>query len=722
VSAPLAGLRVVEACDGVPVAWCGRQFAMWGAEVVVAGARLRGSAALRTTPRYVREYLSFNKQLAPAATYDELCRSADVLLTDRRDIDVDQLASDNPRLVVLHWSDFGRTGPYAGYQATDLVLQALTGYMTFNGKRRREPLKAPAHVIEYACGTTAFIGVLAALIDRKHSGRGQNVDVAAMEALASLVQYTRTEYFGEPARRSAGVGPPMLPCADGWLFANYLAPDSRGPAFAVVGVDDPGPDVHWRELLAMLAERSRAWPKAKLFEALARRGAVVGAVHDPGELRTDPHLASLGFFRDGVPGPPARFSATPGLTPEQPRAFEGWPARDGDGGTGQADVRPPLAGLLVLDVTHAWQGPYATMLMADMGADVIKVESPVRPDLWRLYPTEPPPCARPGADPRNTNHFFNSVNRNKRSLTLDLATERGRELFLGLAARADLVIDNFSPRVMDRFGLGDEALRAVNPEIVTVSCSGYGKTGPYGDFKANGASIEAMSGFVSLFGYADDDPFTMGEYQMDPICGLHMAAWALAALYAGRGQAVDGSMLEIAASYIGEEIAFSDGLDPHPRGNASREMHPHGVYRCAGEDAWVAIACRDEADRRALWDVLGGDTEDAIARWTAERTKVEAMRILQEAGVPAGAVQTTQEALDDAHLAGWFVSVHHPDLGTHRYNGFPWTFSRGTTAVNLPPPRLGEHAAEVLRDELGLAPSEVDEFVETGAGGISLEA
>jgi crotonobetainyl-CoA:carnitine CoA-transferase CaiB-like acyl-CoA transferase len=151
-------------------------------------------------------------------------------------------------------------------------------------------------------------------------------------------------------------------------------------------------------------------------------------------------------------------------------------------------------------------------------------------------------------------------------------------------------------------------------------------------------------------------------------------------------------------------------------------MHPHGVYRCAGEDAWVAISCRDEADRRALWDVLGGDTEDAIARWTAERTKVEAMRILQEAGVPAGAVQTTQEALDDAHLAGWFVSVHHPDLGTHRYNGFPWTFSRGTTAVNLPPPRLGEHAAEVLRDELGLAPSEVDEFVETGAGGISLEA
>lgn len=770
MAAPLVDIRVVELANRLPVAYCGRQFALWGADVVrlepSGGSSLRRSAPVVSADdgseaSVAWEYVSANKKVRrfearegrSRAELRALLESADVFLTDwpwdhlkEAGFEPSELEKQFPRLVILSYSDFRRTGPYAAYQATDLVLQALTGYMSFNGMRGRPPLKAPAHAVEYGCGVSAFAGVLAALRQRRLEGLGQLLEVSGMEATAALVQYTRTEYFGEPARRHGNNGPPMLPCADGHLFFNYMLDWSRGFLLLALGIDEANVPTDAKELGAFFSAHTRKHRSAELFRTMSTLGATCGAVTDADQLLEDEHLRARGFFRDyptpagtaSFPGAAVHAGRTPMLEPRPAQVFRGWRAREEQPGAnqtaGQALPRP-LEGLRVLDVTQAWLGPYATMLLADLGAEVIKVESPTRPDVWRGV-AEWPPCAPPQANRWNTGHFFNSVNRNKRSLTLDLADERGRALFLRLAERADLVMENYTPRVMENFGLGYDDLCKVNPDVVMVSFSGYGKSGPYHDFKAHGASIEAVSGWVSLFGYPDGDPITMGEYQVDPLAGLQMAASALAALLArdrsGEGQALEGSMMEAAVGYIGEEVILAS-LQPHAehvKANRDRQMAPHGLFRCAGEDRWVAIAVRDDADWRALQNVMDDarladsrytasesrlalvdELEPLIEGWTQDRSPREVMELLQAAGVPAGAYQRTDEALDDPHLRHWFAPMTHADLGTHRYYGFPWSFSRARLVAELPPPRLGEQSAEVLETGLGLSAREVDELM-----------
>jgi crotonobetainyl-CoA:carnitine CoA-transferase CaiB-like acyl-CoA transferase len=414
----------------------------------------------------------------------------------------------------------------------------------------------------------------------------------------------------------------------------------------------------------------------------------------------------------------------------------------------------PLAGVRVLDLTTAWIGPYAGMLLADLGADVIKIEGPGRPDVWRFFSAVGgswgirPPVARPGAHPANLSMHYNSVNRNKRGLALDLTSERGKELFLRLVRTADIVLENFTPRVLENWGLGYETLRTVNPRVILVSFSGYGKTGPYRNFRATGATIETISGWVSLFGYPDAPPMLMGEMEADPLSGLQMAAHALVALAhrdaTGTGQRIDGSMLEAAVGYIGEEVLLAQlGGDPHPRGNRDRAMAPQGVFPCAGEDRWLALTVRHDEDWRRLVSVaadapwLGDDrfrtaagrmtfideVENGLARWTRGRDARALMDDLQHAGIPAGVVLKTDEALHDPHFTarGWFRPLTHPDTGTQLHAGYPWRFSHSSLPWRSASPRLGEDTEQILRDELHLTPEEIAELYDSGVAAPALD-
>ena len=594
----LSHLRVVELADGVQAASCGKQFAAWGAHVTVVepegGHPLRSASPLATGPggesvSLLWEYLGARKSKGHRAEGEgrqgwlgELIAGADVLITDWKaarledeGLGPDALASLNTGLVAVRMSPFGSTGPYAGFEGTDLIVQALSGFCSFNGLPGREPLKAPANIGAFVCGVSAFVGALAALHERRSSGRGQTVECAYVEAIASIVPYLRTEYFGTPFGRTGttGTGNDTYRTADGWVYFSVAA--ERAWESFLIGMDiDPetvpeglrtpeGRSAGNAGLRAFVAGAVSSRSAIDVFLALNTLRIVTGVLFTPEDLLDNPHLQERGFLhtfdhpqlgRLVFPGAPGRLYTTPMAPPDSPTQdsksnssskFQPPTSNQGPSDT-PAQIPtskfqfpapappPPLHGLRILDLTAAWIGTYATLLLADLGAGVIKVESPARPDVWRggeALRRPVPPSARPEAHPWNVNVNFNSVNRNKRDLTLDLDTEKGKELFLRLAGRADLVMENYTPRVMGNFGLGYEDLRRVNEDVIMVSFSGFGATGPYSDFRAIGASTEMQAGWDCLLGYpGHDEPLMLGAMFADAISGLHMAAMALVAL------------------------------------------------------------------------------------------------------------------------------------------------------------------------------------------------
>lgn len=782
MSGALSHLVVAELCDDVPGASCGRQFAAWGARVVVVeepgGSLLRKASPLATAGdgdmSLLWEHLAAGKECLAVhpgeanPALDRLLDRADIVVTDWQShrleaagIPVSNLARDR---VVVELSPFGKEGPYHTFQATDLVLQALSGFMVLNGLREREPLKAAGTMVTQAIGVSAFVAALAALHDRAGYGRGQSVEVACFEALASLVPLLRSEYSGaDDVRQGAPIsGTFMFECRDGFVSLNPNASRNWEDLMIGLGVDAQSrpPEVAQSPVdpivaRKFVAETLRDHSAEEVFNRLNELRIPCGLVNGPLELLRDRHLRARDYFvpvehpdlgEVELPGPPARMSLTPMERPAAPRPLTTeLPPREPLSLAGAASRgAPPLAGVRVVDLTAAWLGPYATMLLADLGADVIKVEAPHRPDGWRgaavvgaRSPWSSSPV-NPEAHPWNANSNFNSVNRNKRGLALDLTKEEGRRILLDLVEKADILMENFTPRVMANFGLTFDALHERNPRLVMVSFSGYGDSGPYRDYRANGATTDTTCGWASMTGYAGGPPTMMGTMEADPVSGLQMAATALVALAharrTGQGQHVEGSMLEACVAYVGDEVLLAQvtGENPLRQGNRHRDFVPHGLFACAGDDAWVAIAVRDDHDWAALAAVTGlGDErfstlagrrshveqiEERLAAWTRDRAAGDVMTSLQAAGVPAGVLQNYTAVLRDPHLRDrqWFQPVDHPDMGRHDYNGFPWRFSATPPVVRKAPPRVGEDSEQVLRTDLALPAPEIARLYDAG--------
>ncbi len=775
---PLSDVRVLELSLDVAAAYCGRQFAAWGADVVVAEPD--GGSPLRALHPFAPgrdgapvsllwTNVAANKRAVALADLPGLLAGADVLVTDydeaalaRVGLTLEGLRRDHPHLCVVSITPFGRGGPYGGYRGGELIVQALSGYLGLNGLMGEPPLQAPGHITGYAVGVNAFVGVLAAYLKRERTGFGDLVEVSGLETLASIIPFLRVQYLGSDKRREGGTeaGVRILPCADGWVSLMPVNPLNKSTLAEVLDIPEAafpadlyegGYQAVVRKTVEFFSTYTRKKGVDEVFFGLEHRGMTCGKVMTPKDLLDLDQLHVRGYFRRldhpdlgplDMVGPAARLSESDLVPPTSaPRTGEhaaaadlDWAPRPPVAADPARQAELPLTGFRVLDLTQAWIGPFATLIFADLGADVIKIESHRRPDVWRQSSPQPVAITNVKAEKVNRSHYFNSVNRNKRNLTLDLRSPEGKDIFLTLLKGADVVAENYTARVMGRFGLDFPALRAVKPDIVMMSSSGFGKSGPWLDFKTNGSAIEALAGWDSLHRYPGGPPILMGFYQADAICGLQMAALTLISLIrkvkTGHGQAIDGAMLEASAGYLGEVFLQSQvGEAVEALGNRNPDMAPHGVFPCAGEDRWIAIAAADEAS----WQALAGMVEDLadprfaalegrlayqdildarLADWTRGQDVDALMHRLQTIGVPAGVVRGALEGLTEPQLAArdWFKDMTHPDLGTHKYNGFPWRFAGCELKASIPPPQLGEHSDLLLRELLFMTDAQIAEL------------
>ena len=397
----------------------------------------------------------------------------------------------------------------------------------------------------------------------------------------------------------------------------------------------------------------------------------------------------------------------------------------------------PLRGVRILDLTHVWAGPLATRLLADLGAKVVKIEAPTGRGP-RDYRGGLPlggwlGGARP-EEPWNVNAIFVKLQRNKRSVALDLKQDAGRAVFLRLVEVADVVIENFSARAMPALGLDYARLAAANPRIVYVAMSGYGKSGPYRDRVAFGPTVEPQSGLTAAMGYGPDEPRNSAMALMDPIAAAHAAGAVLDALRrrerTGKGANVELSLHEGGVALCGPWL-IERQLNRGPivrRGNRHPRMAPHGVYPCAGDDAWVAVGCRDDEEWRALCGAVSGlpaeadlaarfaahDRIDAaIAAWTSKRGKRDAAQRLQAAGVPAGPVNVTPDMTADPQVQarGFFVPL---EAGPTPMPGNPVKMAGVGSEDWHPAPRMGADNRAVLREWLGCADERVQALEDAG--------
>ena len=394
------------------------------------------------------------------------------------------------------------------------------------------------------------------------------------------------------------------------------------------------------------------------------------------------------------------------------------------------DNQLPLSGIRVADFTWVWAGPFATLQLAHLGAEVIRIETENRVCVTRRIP--PFADGEPGP---NRSGYYNQYNQGKSSVCLNLKKPEGIAIAKKLVAASDVVAENFAGGVMNKMGLGYEVLKQIKSDIIMISMSGYGATGPESAYVSYGPAQVPMSGLSSVTGFPGFPPMHVGFSYGDPNGGLHGAFAVLAALMhrarTGEGQYIDLSQWETSVTLLGEGLMAQQmhGAPPPRVGNRDTYMAPHGLFQCQGQDRWVSIVVASEDEWQRLCQAMGQpelatDTrfasladrkknEDAlealIGAWTQARTDDEVTRTLQAAGVAAFPALTNQDLAQDQHLQerGFFVEHPHPEVGPRRHAGVPWVFSDTPCQVRQPAPCLGQDTDAVLQDLLGYSADEV---------------
>jgi crotonobetainyl-CoA:carnitine CoA-transferase CaiB-like acyl-CoA transferase len=413
-------------------------------------------------------------------------------------------------------------------------------------------------------------------------------------------------------------------------------------------------------------------------------------------------------------------------TPDGPVSDHG----GGDGG--------PLKGIRVLDFSWIWQGPFCTLQLAHLGAEVIRVESAKKPEINRLIP----PFAD-GMAGVNRAGSFNQWNQGKRSILLDLSNPAAVDVARSLVRHCDLVVENFAPGVIGRMGLGYERLRELKPDIIMLSLSGYGQTGPYSHYVSYGGLLGAQSGLFSVSGYTSGEPGETGITYGDPNSGALAVSAAVAALihreHTGQGQYIDVSLWEALETVMPEawlEYAMN-GREPAVTANRDRWMAPHNCYKSQGDaEEWITIAVGNETEWSALCSAIGqpelsrdlrfataalrkqnDDELDAIiTHWTAERDRWETAELLQRVGVAAMPTLSNKDLALDSHLRerGFLVELEHPEVGKRTHAGVPWTMSATPCKVRVPAPILGADTDEVLSSLLGFSSEKIESLRREG--------
>lgn len=651
----------------------------------------------------------------------------------------DGLRHDYPDLVVARLSPFGQTGPYADYQAEEITLYAATGLMHATGDADRAPLAAGVPVCTDSAGLKTFIAVQMSLYRRGRDGGGDVIDLSMAETAMENVEIALAQWLNNAS----------VACRNGdeHAMVPWRTYDCRDGEAVITS----GPMRHWlqgaqlfeapelMDELASMADRIKQrkrvgdlmtpWldktDKQTVFQQGQQAGLAWGYVASLDEaLASEQNEARSAFVSQQtergqtyrMPDAPfhgSRLNWQTRPAPEQsvsPAAVD-WPASDRASAPTPADSRAPLAGIRVLDFTHDWAGPHAARVLADYGAEVIKIEYPARLDGMRG-----------GYRDRINNHArFWQLHRNKASIVLDLRDSADHATACRLAGEADLVLENSRPGVMAELGLGHDDLKRLKNDIVMVSMSAFGATGPHAHYAGYGGTIEAVSGLQSLTGYRDD-PRTRRVREMDVVNGVFGACAAMAALthrqQTGEGQWVDLSEQETCIWLAGAAIVDRDLNDRSDVffGNRHPDHVPQGCYRCAGDDRWVTLSVRDDRDWQALCAAIDApgwmreaslntvaarrESQDAIdaviEQWTASREALEVEQAWQQARLPAAMVRSARDLGEDMHLAArdWFV-----DVPGARLPGLPFHFARGGGHVASRGPALGQDNARYGVDQ-----------------------
>ncbi|MEO5670380.1 MAG: CoA transferase [Ramlibacter sp.] len=795
----LEGVRVLDLSQGIAGPMAARMLGDFGADVIKVEPAGGGDPARRLHPlleegavserSLLFAYLNWNKRgieidfASPEGreTIEQLVRRSDIVIESFRPGTLAQLGMAparmlewNPRVVVTSVTDFGQEGPYARYIASDLVQQAMSGIMQISGDADRAPLKHGLNQAYFCAGLNAAYAALAAHCAAERDGIGDHVDLSVQECLVSELVTCETYYsfMGAIQGRRMAVQDPYsgAPVATrtGYLsfqasltvpnetFADIFRNEAlRDPKFA----SNKERSKHTEEVRELVAQSVKDRDAKELFLEGSHKRALMGVVQTAPDLLACEQLAERAFWVDVAhpdgrtfryPGELAKMSSTPstvrrrapmlGEHTQEVLAELAASVPSTPDAVPSAAPRLPLEGLRVLDLATVIAVPYMAGLLSDLGADVIKIESPHKLDPTRQGVLTTYLDNDTRVDAINRSGMFNVVNRGKRSMVLDMAQPEGKQVLRELVARSDIIVNNFTPRVMSGWGLGDDELRRINPRIICLSNTGYGATGAWRNFPSQGTTLEVTMGIAAYSGYRGDKPWKVGQSYPD-----FLACWTgLAAIFAalrhvrrtGEGQGIDLGMYQVGVALIPEPLLQYqlDGTQPERIGNEDALHVPSNAYPCAGDDRWVAMTVETDGQWQALAALLerGGTAVDAalareparrarreevdalIARWVQGKDAFELMRTLQRAGIACGPVMNNRDLLLDDHLRsrGFHERVDLPQpMGVRPIMGRPWKLARRVVRIRKPAPRYGEDGQAILREVLGMDDARVDALV-----------
>lgn len=736
-------------------------------------------------------------------SFKKLVQTADVLVEtfqpgylDGLGLGYETLEGLNPGLVMTSITGFGRTGPWSSYKSSDLVGMATGGMLYLCGWPEFPPQRMAASQAYYMASVQAAAGTLLAILHRRRAGKGQHVDVSMQQSIPVCLQ-NATQTFEKTGKVRVRTGNERLQpeqpgqgifrCKDGYVdigqlsgvalwerFVNWLESEGAVGDLKEAKWEDPfyraSPEAIEsgnRVLKEFLARHTAA----DIFNRGQKSGVVIGPVNTPADIVNDPHFEHRDFF---VPvehpelgatlrylGAPYKLSGTPWkIARRAPMIGEhnaevygegfGFPAREGVTERCPQGKAPamragclPLEGVRVIEFTEQIAGPMVGKALADYGAEVILIENEAR--VRSGTSTRHPGTGSSSLTSLNLGHNFNKFNTNKLSLTLDLKKPAGMQVARRLIGKSDVIISNFVPGVLDRWGLNYPELQKIKPDIIFLTMPAFGSEGPYRDYRTFSWNLMAMCGWDYASGFPGGRPLRASPFSHpDTSCQpFHALVATLASLHwrarTGKGQHIELCQYESTLCFT-ETLVFDYLVNrrlPQAAGNRLDYAAPHGVYRCKGDDEWCAIAVFTDEEWRSLCKVIDkldliGDTRFACLRdrrvhadeldgvinqWAGRRSKWDVMDVLQKAGIAAGAVETVEDLLvSDPQLKArnHWVKIDHPEAGKLTNEDWGFRLSAVPALKWRHAPLLGEHNDLILNGVLGMSESEIDKLIIDG--------
>lgn len=774
---PLEDIRVVQIGAGIASGYAGKLFVDAGAEVVqvepVGGDPMRTWSSTGPVPEgrdgALFSFLAAGKQSVVGAPEDASVRAllldADLVI-DSGEIDPEDLRAHAPRLVVVSVTPFGRTGPWAGRPGTEFTVQAECGSIAARGTLELPPVQAGARIAEWAAGLYGAAAGLAAVLGARDGADGAAIDVSWMEAMM-----VATNLFSDPMWSLMGAlmgiapsgparsveTPSIYPTSDGFIGFNTNGPNHAEAFLRLIERPDliesgyvggAARSANREEFDDWVTDWTSRLTTAEILALAGPMKVPTVRVNDGATVLHEEHLVARGFYERSADGSAVAPRPHYRIDEQRPPSARPVPALGSSVVAPRGAVeRPPvtrarpLEGLKVLDITCWWAGPSNTQILAAMGADVIHVESIAHADPMRYA------AAVMFLDRDRwweLSSFYLGINTNKRGITLDLNAADGVALTERLVEWADIVVENYTPRVMPKFGLGWGRIHELNPRAVMVRQPAFGLDGPWADRVGFAQNMEQMAGMAYLTGHVEGEPL-VPRGPGDPLGGAHAAFATLVALArrdrTGEGVLVEVPLIEgslnITAEPVLEHSAYGRMMERD--GNRSAHCAPQGLYPCAGEEQWLAVSVADDAQWRALVAVLGDASladdvslstlagrraahdriDDVLSDWAADRSLDHALDALVAAGVPCARLTDPRVVHAHPHFVarGYFEDAPHPVVGSLPIAGMPFRMSGRDRWIDAPAPTMGEHNAEVLGGMLGLDDAELERLAEAGVIG-----